>query len=78
MDNTVLAQVGLGVAMLVAAVSAGPLVRLNLRIYRLLGFARLADVWERRLGWWVPTVRIACVVLAFAQFVMGAGLVRIG
>ena len=76
MESFSLAQVATGAAFLFAALAAGPLVHLNLWLYRRLPFPGLAVAWERRLGWWIPTVRVVCAVLAAAFLVTGFGMVR--
>jgi hypothetical protein len=54
-----------GVALFVLlAMVAGPLVRANIWLYRKFGWAGFAQAWERRMHWWLPTVRSVCVLFA--------------
>ena len=56
---------------MLVAVAAGPLVRANIWLYRKLGWAGFASVWERQLAWWVPAVRGICVFAAAVFVAMG-------
>lgn len=78
MEVSSLAQVVLGAACLLAALAARPLVTLNLLLYRKVGLSGLAVAWERRLGWWIRTVRVVAAVLALAFLILGFGVLRSG
>jgi hypothetical protein len=78
MESVSLLYFALGLVFFLAAITAHPLVRLNLWFYRQFGLIRFADWWERRLAWWVPTVRAVCIVIAVAFVVVGLGIVGIG
>ena len=76
MDSISLTQVVVGIACLAAALAARPLVGLNLWLYGKVGLSGLADTWERRLGWWVPTVRAVAVAPGLVLLAMGTGVLQ--
>jgi hypothetical protein len=60
-----------GAVFLFAVMAARPLIRLNLLLYRKLGFSNYADIWERCLDWWIPAMRVITGVLALVFFMLG-------
>ncbi len=47
---------------LAGALTARQLVRLNLLVYRKLGFPRFAAFWETHIRWWTTAVRLVCLL----------------
>jgi hypothetical protein len=64
-----------GFLLAIGAIFIRPLVELNLRICRTVGLSSWAAFWQSQLGWWLPTVRWACIVGAIGFLAMGLGIV---
>jgi len=78
MESMSFTYIVVGAACFLAALSARPLVNFNLVLYRKVGLPSLAAAWERRLGWWIPVVRVIAAGLAFGFFLLSFGLFRSG
>jgi hypothetical protein len=74
MTTQALAFAVVGLTSLLVALAPGPIVRLNLWLYRALGFARLAVTWEERLGGWIPVVRYSSAAVALIFLALGLGV----
>lgn len=65
----------LGLVLAVGAFIARVLINLNLKFYRMVGLASWAEFWQRQLGWWLPTIRWACIFGAIGFLAIGLGIV---
>ena len=69
MKEMQVALVVVGIMMVLSVAFARPLYDMNLHLYRRYGWTELAETWERRQSWWLPTCRLICAAVAVGCFI---------